>query len=132
MADLRDCADAEAISLVAASLPAFGATLLKHLSQKTATARPATLFKVLALLPVGRRRSQDCQIRLRIAVLHELRHADWREDCRDSGPSPVSRKLMSSIGDTKNETDPRYDRCGRSLFADLREFSCQGYLMGGL
>jgi hypothetical protein len=31
---------------------------------------------------------------------------------------------MSSLGDAKNEADPPYDRWGRSLFADLREFSC--------
>jgi hypothetical protein len=29
---------------------------------------------------------------------------------------------MLSLGAAKNETDPRYARWGRSLFADLREF----------
>jgi hypothetical protein len=32
---------------------------------------------------------------------------------------------VSSFGSAKNETDPRYDRWGRALFADLREFSCE-------
>jgi hypothetical protein len=78
--------------------------------------RPAAFLQVLALLPVGRDLSQDCQIRLRIAVLQEFLNADRREDCHDCSTSLVSGKFVGSSG--SHPTAPRKSYSHRCDGAD--------------
>ena len=77
--------------------------------------RKAALLQVPALFPVGRDLSQGCQIFLRIAVLHELLHADRREDCHDRGAGLLGRKFVGGcLGDPPAPRKSDYHRRDRA------------------
>jgi hypothetical protein len=114
--------------------------------------RPATLLQVLTLFPASRNLLQDCQICFCIAVLQEFRNAERRKHRYNCVASLLGCKLVrGSAGHptaprksdyyrrhradnhSLNETSarlatrpilPTIGGDERSLFADLREFSC--------
>jgi hypothetical protein len=75
---------------------------------------PTAFLQVVALLPIGRDFLQSRQVCLRIGILHELLHADRREDRHDCGASLLGSKFVGGCaGDPpapRKSDDHRRDR----------------------